>query len=93
MGSKLDDLIARVQAGEISAEDAAREAPLHRGHSIGVAIHLSGNVGGVARFLEANGASNVAARDDYIEAYVPVLLLGEASEQPGVVRSTADSTS
>ena len=86
MGSALDDLIARVQAGEISAEDAAREAPLHRGDSIGVAIHLSGNVDGVVRFLEANGASNISARDDYIEAYVPVLLLAEASEQPGVVR-------
>ena len=86
VGSTLDDLIARVQAGEISAEDAAREAPLHRGDSIGVAIHLSGNVDGVVRFLEANGASNISARDDYIEAYVPVLLLAEASEQPGVIR-------
>ncbi len=86
VGSALDDLIARVQAGEVSAEDAAREAPLHRGDSIGVAIHLSGNVDGVVRFLEANGASNISARDDYIEAYVPVLLLAETSEQPGVIR-------
>ena len=86
MGSTLDDLIARVQAGEISAEDAAREAPLHRGDSIGVAIRLSGNVDGMVRFLEANGASNISARDDYIEAYVPVLLLAEASKQPGVIR-------
>ena len=38
-----------------------------------MAIHLSGNVDGVVRFLEANGASNISARDDYIEAYVPVL--------------------
>ena len=86
VGSALDDLIARVQAGEVSAEDAAREAPLHRGDSIGVAIHLSGNVDGVVRFLEANGASNISAGDDYIEAYVPVLLLAETSEQPGVIR-------
>ena len=86
MGSALDDLIARVQAGEISAEDAAQEAPLHRGDSIGVAIHLSGNIDEVVRFLEANGASNISARDDYIEAYVPVLLLAETSEQQGVIR-------
>ena len=86
MGSALDDLIARVRAGEISAEEAAQEAPLHRGDSIGVAIHLSGNVDGVVRFLEANGASNITTRGDYIEAYVPVLLLAEASEQPGVIR-------
>ena len=86
VGSALDDLIARVQSGEISAEEAAKEAPIHRGDSVGVAIHLSGNVDGVVRFLEANGASNISARDDYIEAYVPILLLAETSDQPGVVR-------
>ena len=59
VGSLLDDLIAGVQAGEISAEEAAQEAPLHRGDSIGVAIHLSGNVESVVRFLESNGASNI----------------------------------
>ena len=86
VGSALDDLIARVQAGEISAEEAAQETPLHRGDSIGVAIHLSGNVGGVVRFLEGNGALNITARGDYIEAYVPVLVLVETSEQQGVIR-------
>ena len=75
-----------VESGEISPEEAARQAPLHRRDSVGVAIHLSGNVDGVVRFLVANGASNVSARDDYVEAYVPVLLLAGASEQPGVIR-------
>ena len=86
VGTALNQLIARVEAGEISAEEAAREAPIHRGDSVGVAIHLSENVDGVVRFLEANGASNISARGDYIEAYVPVLLLAETSEQPGVIR-------
>ncbi len=86
VGTALNQLIARVEAGEISAEEAASQAPIHREDSIGVAIHLSGNVDDVVRFLEANGASNISARDDYIEAYVPVLLLAETSEQPGVVR-------
>ena len=86
VGSTLDDLIARVQAGEISAEEAAGQAPIHRGDSVGVTIHLSGNVDGVVRFLEANGASNISAGDDYIEAYVPILVLPETSEQPGVLR-------
>ena len=89
VGSTLDDLIARVQAGEVSAEDAAREAPLHRGDSVGVAIHLSGNVDGVVRFLEAHGASNISAGDGYIEAYVPILVLPETSEQRGVLRVRA----
>ena len=85
-GSALNNLISRIEAGEISAEEAASEAPLHRGESIGVTILLSGNVRGVVAFLEANGASNIAAGEDYIEAFVPVLLVGTISEQPGVVR-------
>ena len=48
-------------------------------------IYLSGNVDVVVSFLEANGASNITPREDYIEAFVPVLLLGQTSEQSGVL--------
>ena len=82
----LDDLIARIESGAVSAEDAAQEAPLHRGDSVAVTIYLSGNVDGVVSFLENNGGSNIASGDDYIEAYVPVLKVAETSEQPGVLR-------
>ena len=82
----LDDLIARVEAGEISAEEAAQEAPLYLGDSVAVTIHLSENVDGVVDFLEANGASHISSGDDYIEAYVPVLKMAEISAQPGVLR-------
>ena len=82
----LDDLIARVEDGEISAKDAAQEAPLHRGDSVAVTIHLSGNVDGVVAFLKDNGGSNISSGEDYIEAYVPVLKLAETSEQLGVIR-------
>ena len=82
----LNGLIDRVEAGEITAEEAAKEAPLHRGESVGVIILLSGNVEGVVAFLKANGASNISADEDYIEAYVPILLLGQTSEQQGVLR-------
>ena len=85
-GSALNGLVARVEAGEISAEEAAREAPLHQGESVGVIIHLSGNVDGVVAFLKWEGATNISAGEDYIEAFVPVLLLGAASEQQGVRR-------
>ena len=84
--SAINSLVERVESGEITAEEAAKEAPLHRGESVGVIILLSGNVGGVVAFLEANGATNINAGEDYIEAFVPVLLLGQASEQPGVLR-------
>ena len=84
--SAINSLVERVESGEITVEEAASEAPLHRGESVGVIILLSGNVDGVVAFLEANGASNINAGEDYIEAFVPVLLLGQASEQPGVLR-------
>ena len=86
VGSKLNDIVSRVEAGEISAEEAASEAPIHRGDSVGVIILLSGNVDGVVRFLENNGGANVRAGGDYIEAYVPLLLLVETSQQPGVLQ-------
>ena len=82
----LDELIARVEAGEISAEDAADEAPLHRGQSVAVTIHLSGNVDGVVRFLQDNGVSPRNVGEDYIEAFIPILLLPQTSEQSGVLR-------
>ena len=37
-------------------------------------------------FLENKGGSPRNVGEDYIEAYVPVTLLGQASEQPGVIR-------
>ena len=86
VGSNLDDLIARVASGEIEAEDAAAEAPLHRGDAVAVTIYLSGNVNGVASFLEANGATPRNQGDDYIEAFVPIRLLGAVSQQTGVLR-------
>ena len=86
LGSMLDDLIARVEAGEISAEDAAQEAPVQDGDSVAATIDLSGNVEGVLGFLEGNGGSRVSVGEDYIEAFVPVLLLGKTAEQPGVLR-------
>ena len=86
VGSMLDDLIARVEAGEVSAEDAAQEAPVQDGDSVAVTIDLSGSVEGVLGFLEGNGGSRVSVGEDYIEAFVPVLLLGKTAEQPGVLR-------
>ena len=86
VGSALDKLIARIEAGEISEEEAAQEAPFYRGKSMAVTIYLSSNVDGVVNFLQANGVSARNVGEDYIEAFVPVLLLAEISEQLGVLR-------
>ena len=86
LGSRLDRLAVRVENGETTAQEAAREAPMHQGDSLAVTIRLSGNVDEVAAFLEENGGSPRNVGGAYIEAYVPVTLLGRLSEQPGVLR-------
>ena len=86
LGSSLNQMVARVETRESSAEEAAKEAPVHQGSAVAVTIYLSGNVDGVVAFLEDNGGDPRNVGDDYIEAYVPVTLLGPVSERPGVLR-------
>ena len=59
---------------------------MHRGGRVAVTIYLSGNMDGVISFLESNDVSPRNVGEDYIEAYIPVLLVPETSDQPGVLR-------
>ena len=68
------------------ARAASKDAPVSQEEAVAVTIYLSGNVDEVVRFLEDNGGSPRNVGEDYIEAYVPVTLLGPVSEQPGVIR-------
>ena len=86
LGSRLDQLVARAEEGEATAEDAAGDAPVHRAELVAVTIYLSGNVDDVVSFLEDFGGDPRNVGEDYIEAYVPVSLLGPVSERPGVLR-------
>ena len=86
LGSSLDQMAATVEEGELSAREAAKDAPVSQEESVAVTIYLSGNVDEVVGFLEDNGGSPRNVGEDYIEAYVPVPLLGQVSEQPGVIR-------
>ena len=86
LGSGLDQLVASVEAGQATVQDAASNSPVHSGESVAVTIYLSGNVDEVVSFLEDNGGDPRNVGEDYIEAYVPVTLLGQVSEQPGVIR-------
>ena len=72
--------------GEATAEDAAAGASMHLEESVAVTIYLSGNVDDVVQFLEDFGGDPRNVGEDYIEAYVPVSLLGPVSEQQGVLR-------
>ena len=86
LGSHLDQLVASVEDGETTAADAAAGASMHREESVAVTIYLSGSVDDVVQFLEDFGGDPRNMGEDYIEAYVPVSLLGPVSEQPGVIR-------
>ena len=52
---------------------------MHREGSVAVTAYLSGYVADVVDFLENNGGDPRNVGEDYIEAYVPVTLLGELS--------------
>ena len=86
LGSSLDQMVASVEEGGLSAKEAAEDAPVHQEASVAVTIYLSGNVDDVVKLLEDNGGSPRNVGEDYIEAYVPLSLLGQVSEQPGVIR-------
>ena len=86
LGSRLNDLVASVEAGQSTAEEAAKDAAVHRGASVAVTIYLSGNVDEVVSFLKDQGGDPRNVGGDYIEAYMPVTLLGPVSERPGVIR-------
>ena len=86
LGSSLDHMVSSVEEGGLSAKEAVEDAPVHQEASVAVTIYLSGNVDDVVKFLEDNGGSPRNVGEDYIEAYVPVSLLGQVSEQPGVIR-------
>ena len=86
LGSKLDRLATSVEKELVSPEDAAADTAVHQEESVAVSIHLSSNVEDVVSFLEDNGGDPRNVGEGYIEAYVPVTLLGSLSEQVGVER-------
>ena len=86
LGSYLDGLVVQVEGGETTSQDAASDALVHSEESVAVTIYLTGSVDEVVSFLEENGGDPRNVGEDYIEAYVPVILLGQLSEQPGVIR-------
>ncbi len=86
LGSHLDGLVASVEAGQTSAEEAAKDSAVHSEAKVAVTLFLSSNVDEVIDFLEKNDGDPRNVGEDYVEAYVPVTLLGALSEHPGVLR-------
>ena len=86
LGSHLSGLAEAYEQGGASQKESAERAAISQGGSVAVTIHLTANVTDVVQFLEDNGGDPRNVGEDYIEAYVPVSLLGQLSEQPGVIR-------
>ena len=86
LDSDLNRIVENVEAGSLTAHAAANGAPVNDGHSVAVTLYITeGYADSVRDYLEANGVSPRNIGTDYIEAYVPALLLAEASEREGVV--------
>ena len=86
MDSNLNRIVEQAQSGQFTAQAAAANAPIHSGASVAVTLYITeGYADAISGWLTDNGGSPRNIGADYIEAYVPVSLLGEASEQEGVV--------
>ena len=85
MDSDLDHIVEQARTGRLTARAAAANAPIHREESVAVTLYITeGYAQDVWDYLEASGASPRNIGTDYIEAYIPVSLLVEASEREGV---------
>ena len=86
LDSDLNHIIEQARTGRRTARAAAANAPIHREESVAVTLYITeGYAQDVRNYLEQSGASPRNIGADYIEAYIPVSLLVEASEQEGVV--------
>ena len=86
MDSHLNRIFERVQTGQFTAQTAAANSPVRSGASVAVTLYVTeGYAQDVWDWLEDSGADPRNIGVDYIEAYIPVSLLAEASQQEGVV--------
>ena len=84
-------LATAAAARDAASRSAAGRAPMSQGASVAVTFRVDdpSKIEGLTRFLKENGGDPRNVGEDYVEAYVPVALLVEASQQPGVRRVQA----
>ena len=86
LDSNLNHVVEQARTGRLTTRAAAASAPIHHGHSVAVTLYIiEGYSDAINSYLEANGASPRNIGADYIEVYIPVSLLEEASRQEGVL--------
>ena len=96
--SDLDGIAKDVDDGVFSVDSLAERALLYERAagddgqsgadktSVGVTIYALEDIGAAADFLKRNGVAIRNQGETYLEAYVPVGLLGQVSLQPDVIR-------
>ena len=86
MDSMLNELVQQLEDRALNAGHAAASATRSNIQSVAVTLHLeTGYADTLQQYLKDNGASPRNVGDTYIEAYVPVTLLGSLSQQKGVI--------
>ncbi len=88
MAYTLNKLVMQYEAGALTARAAADTAPVHHEDSVAVTFHIEPDyVQDVFDYLRAHDVPAREPLEDerFIEAEVPVSLLAEASQQPGVI--------
>ena len=86
MDSNLNHIIQQVETGQFTTQAAAASAPIHQEQSVAVTLYIiEGYADAIAAYLSDNGGDPRNIGIDYIEAYIPVSLLADASQQGGVV--------
>ena len=85
MDSQLNLIAQQSERGVFSADSSSARRLGFQNESVAVTLYVAESyLDEVREFLETNGASPRNIGADYIEAYIPVSLLAEASQQEGV---------
>ena len=86
MDSNLNRMVQQVETGQFTAQAAAESAPVHSGASVAVTLYITeGYADAISNYLTDNGGDPRNIGVDYIEAYIPVPLLPDVSQQEGVI--------
>ena len=86
LDSALNDLLSRIEAGEITEADAAKQAPLNRDGTVAVTVHITAEPDDILKYLSDHNITPRHAGENYIEAFLPMTMLRDIAKRDGVVR-------
>ena len=90
-GVESNEVAARLAAKAAAGRAAAEHAPMRRGETVAVTFRVNdpSKVEDLAHFLRSRGGDPRNVGEDYVEAYVSVGLIVEASKRPEIARVQA----